>query len=94
MRRGLCLALALISIIPASGLCEEKTPEQEEEQTFDPRLPPVLPGEEVQVGDETMKVWSTGGSPSSEAPPPREEIQWFPPAIDRVIIREREEQRR
>lgn len=92
MRRGLCLALALISIATPLGLCEEQTPE--EERPFDPRLPPVLPGEEVKVGEETMKVWSTGGSPSSEVPPPRDEIQWFPPAVDRVIIREREEDRR
>lgn len=29
--------------------------------TFDPRLPPVLPGEEVKDGRGTSKIWSTSG---------------------------------
>lgn len=33
--------------------------------SFDKRLPPVLPGEEVRDGENTMKVWSTSGSVSS-----------------------------
>jgi hypothetical protein len=38
--------------------------------SFDKRLPPVLPGEEVRDGDKKIKVWSTSGSMSvSEVPP-------------------------
>jgi hypothetical protein len=33
--------------------------------TFDKRLPPVLPGEELKDGHSKMKVWSTAGSVSS-----------------------------
>lgn len=37
--------------------------------SFDKRLPPVLPGEEVSDGKETMKVWSSSGPvPVGEAP--------------------------
>lgn len=31
------------------------------EPTLDPRLPPVLPGEEVERGGKKMKVWSSSG---------------------------------
>ena len=39
--------------------------------TFDKRLPPVLPGEEVNDSGKKMRVWSTSGPiPVSEAPEP------------------------
>jgi hypothetical protein len=47
----------------------------------DPRLPPVLPGEEVGQGENRMKVWSTGGSPSHEAPPAPDETDGEPNVI-------------
>lgn len=31
------------------------------EPTLDPRLPPVIPGEEVERGGKKMKVWSSSG---------------------------------
>lgn len=40
----------------------------------DPRLPPVIPGEEVVVNGKKIKVWSTSGPiPVSKAPQPFDE---------------------
>lgn len=36
----------------------------------DPRMPPVVPGEEVQRNGQKIKVWSTSGSPSVNIQPP------------------------
>ena len=42
--------------------------------SFDKRLPPVLPGEEVSDGKNRMKMWSTSGPvPVSAAPEPWKE---------------------
>lgn len=42
---------------------------ENKEQDLDPRLPPVLPGQEVRIGGKKMKVWSSSGPvPASEAP--------------------------
>jgi hypothetical protein len=40
--------------------------------TADPRLPPLLPGQEVNINGKKMKVWSTSGnlSGTTENPPP------------------------
>jgi len=39
--------------------------------SFDKRLPPVFPGEEVSDGKKTMKVWSSSGPvPVAEPPEP------------------------
>lgn len=94
MTRALCLALALISALPVQARGEERDDVQSEQsqRRVEPRLPPVLPGEEVSAGSETMKVWSTGGSPTT-ASTPAPEAHWFPPAIDRVIIRDRDARR-
>ncbi len=48
---------------------EEPTPNQASDASFDKRLPPVLPGEEVGDGDKKIKVWSTAGSVSANEPP-------------------------
>ena len=45
------------------------TPNQASDASFDKRLPPVLPGEEVADGERTMRVWSSSG-PVSVAQPP------------------------
>lgn len=38
--------------------------------SFDKRLPPVIPGEEISDGKHTIKVWSTSGDVHGlEAPP-------------------------
>lgn len=37
--------------------------------SFDERLPPVIPGEEIPDGDRKIKVWSTSGSVSANPPP-------------------------
>lgn len=43
----------------------------------DPRLPPALPGEEVQRNGKKMKLWSTSGSPSEQiATPPAPSQNW------------------
>ena len=60
---------------------------------FDKRLPPVLPGEEVKDGKETLKVWSTtGGVPVSQPPEPwRREARQAPAAG--VIVDRRDDHR-
>lgn len=56
---------------PASGARPAATPNQASDASFDKRLPPVLPGEEVNDSGRTMKVWSTAGPvPVSTAPEP------------------------
>ena len=48
----------------------EGTPNQASDASFDKRLPPVLPGEQVNDSGRKMKVWSTAGPvPVSSAPP-------------------------
>ena len=48
----------------------EGTPSQASDASFDKRLPPVLPGEQVNDSGRKMKVWSTAGPvPVSSAPP-------------------------
>lgn len=40
-------------------------------QLYDKRLPPVIPGQEVQANGKKMNVWSTsGGVPVSQPPQP------------------------
>ena len=47
------------------------TPNTASDASFDPRLPPVLPGETVNDSGRKMKVWSTTGPvPVSTAPEP------------------------
>ena len=55
--------------VKKSGVREEPTPNQASDASFDKRLPPVLPGEEVSDGDKKIKVWSTAGSVSANEPP-------------------------
>lgn len=42
----------------------EQYPRAQVEPTLDPRLPAVIPGQEVIRNGKKIKVWSTGGSPS------------------------------
>lgn len=45
--------------------------------SFDKRLPPVLPGEEVSDGNKKIKVWSTSGPvPVGQAPEPWSQDKW------------------
>jgi hypothetical protein len=52
----------------------EATPNGASDASFDKRLPPVLPGEEVSDGRKKMKVWSTSG-PVPVSPPPEPWVQ-------------------
>lgn len=56
------------------------------EPTLDPRLPPVLPGEEVERGGNRMKVWSSSGPVYVQDLNPQKER-----AIDGVIVDKREQ---
>ena len=76
--------VALLSILPihtaalADGMdsipnapLPHATPNERSDASFDSRLPPVLPGEEVNDDGNKMKVWSSaGGVPVSPAPEP------------------------
>ena len=69
------LFLAVILSIAPAAFCDSQearpvlTPGSDAQ--FDKRLPPVLPGEEVSDGKETMKVWSSSGPvPVGDAPEP------------------------
>ena len=55
------------------------TPNQASDASFDIRLPPVLPGEEVSDGEKKIKVWSTAGPvPVGRAPEPWKERRQDP----------------
>ena len=74
---GLLVALALIGVenVLADGEVWEQTdslsdaapavrdvpPNQASDASFDKRLPPVLPGEEINDSGKTLKVWSSSG---------------------------------
>lgn len=64
----------LVSIPTPSEITEPPTdhrpaPSQGSDASFDPRLPPVLPGEIVHDNGRPVRTWSTAGSPSVGAPP-------------------------
>ena len=63
--------------------------------SFDKRLPPVFPGEEVSDGRETMKVWSSSGPvPVGQAPEPWRKhggARYDAPAGVGVIVDRRED---
>lgn len=57
--------------LPEAPPLPKATPNERSDATFDPRLPPVLPGEEVNDDGNKMRVWSSaGGVPVSPAPEP------------------------
>ena len=78
MNRAL-LAIVLVSLVPVSAARADgegrqavkpaPTPNQASDASFDKRLPPVLPGEELSDGGRTMKVWSTAGPVPAATPP-------------------------
>ncbi len=80
MTKALWLFIGVSLIVaPASAdghgdfAAPEATPNQASDATFDPRLPPVLPGEEVSDGQKTMRVWSSSGPvPVAQPPEPFE----------------------
>lgn len=57
-------------ILRADGQSAPAEAKKVSEAQFDKRLPPVLPGEELSDGKNTMKVWSTTG-PVPVAQPPQ-----------------------
>lgn len=61
--------------------------EHESSASFDKRLPPVLPGEEITKNGKTMKVWSSSGPVVvSEAPEPwKTPAQQLPSGIGVVV---------
>ena len=75
---GFGILLAALGIVCPFAYADEgadsyKIPEKKVETgsaaSFDKRLPPVIPGEEIQDGDKKIKVWSTSGGVSVSAPP-------------------------
>jgi hypothetical protein len=68
---------AIISLVPHYACQADEQPQQEDAPqrksrfvedrnpsaaTFDKRLPPVIPGEEISDGKDRMNVWSTSGN--------------------------------
>lgn len=86
----LLATLAMILITKPSVFADSDVPEtrgidhvnKASDASFDKRLPPVLPGEEVGDGENRIKVWSTSGSlAANPAPqPPRPPRPPAPPA--------------
>ena len=79
MKKSLLLINLLLITLPALCFADgesvppraKQTPNEASDASFDKRLPPVLPGEEVSDGNKTIKIWSTSGPvPVSEAPEP------------------------
>jgi len=73
---GLLIALLTAARAQADGETDrgrepaaKPTPNQASDASFDKRLPPVLPGEEVSDSGRTMKVWSTAGPVTVSSPP-------------------------
>lgn len=67
--------------MPASST-SEPPPNEASDASFDPRLPPVLPGEEINDSGRKTKVWSTSGPvPVGQAPEP-----WRKRSIDDIDV--------
>ena len=66
-----------VAVVEESAPVAEGTPNQASDASFDKRLPPVLPGEQVNDSGRKMKVWSTAGpvTVSSAPPEPYQENQ-------------------
>ncbi|MBX7136677.1 MAG: hypothetical protein K1X83_01745 [Oligoflexia bacterium] len=67
----------------------ERAPNPSADASYDKRLPPVYPGEEVADGKKKIKVWSTagsvaGGAPSSAGSPPQVPV---PGAVGVIVDR-------
>ena len=71
-----------VLILPSLGVCDgmdvsqnrvHPAPEITEAPDLDKRLPPVIPGQKIEVSGQKMRVWSTSGPvPVSPVPrPPR-----------------------
>jgi len=87
----IALVCAFSSIVLADGQ-QEYAPRPTMQPTLDQRLPPVLPGEEVERGGKKMKIWSSAGSPSSN-PAPQAAQAPQAPQIGSVIVDQRDRDR-
>lgn len=61
------IALSVFVALPQMQLWADgstKLAQPHKQPTLDPRMPPVVPGEEVIRNGKKIKVWSTSGSPS------------------------------
>ncbi len=78
--RSCLFAFALIAaLLPARAFADQEPPHMNSKDvavtgsaaSFDRRLPPVIPGEEIQHNGRKMKVWSTSGEvPVGQVPQP------------------------
>lgn len=67
MKKGMSIAVTFFLIaFPCFADGHKDNPDEQvntaSDASFDKRLPPVLPGEEVNDSGKRMKVWSTSGS--------------------------------
>ena len=88
---GLILLLFILASFPSFSFSDDsgnewtatngnESQKNGSDATFDKRLPPVLPGEEVNDGNRKMKVWSTAG-PVPVAPQPE---PWNPKSSNKL----------
>lgn len=83
------IQLAIIFLLltsAANALAEtaDSEPNKASDASFDKRLPPVLPGEEVKDSGKKMKVWSTSG-PVPVAQPPEPWKGTIPPGLGIIV---------
>ena len=77
----LILSIFLIDIrqsyadAPGADSFKEPSPQNGSLASFDKRLPPVIPGEEIGTGNKKMKVWSTSGDLAASEPPAAPEFR-------------------
>lgn len=73
-----CMTTFAWADAPAQGDSYRDAPLREQAEgsaaSFDKRLPPVIPGEEIQDGNKKIKAWSTSGGVSVSEPPHAPEI--------------------
>jgi len=80
-----CMTTFAWADAPAQGDSYREAPLREQAQgsaaSFDKRLPPVIPGEEIQDGNKKIKAWSTSGSVSVSEPPKAPELPNTQPSL-------------
>ncbi len=90
------IALLSLLLLPltarADGLDAGSVPAEETRPKLDKRLPPVLPGQEVRIGEQKMRVWSSSGPVPVSEVPKAPQLGTRGVAIDSVVVDARAKQ--
>lgn len=90
------IALLSLLLLPltaqADGLDAGSVPAEETRPKLDKRLLPVLPGQEVRIGEQKMRVWSSSGPVPVSEVPQAPQLGSRGVAIDSVVVDARAKQ--